>query len=62
MWKLTVVRKVGFLKIGISTGNSELGFTEILATDTIPLNEGIVIKGAFYLHAEMKKGEAGHVH
>ena len=54
--------KVGFLKIGISTGNSELGFTEILATDTIPLNEGIVIKGAFYLHAEMKKGEAGHVH
>jgi membrane fusion protein, heavy metal efflux system len=54
--------KVGFLKIGVSTGNSELGFTEILATDTIPLNEGIVIKGAFYLHAEMKKGEAGHVH
>jgi cobalt-zinc-cadmium efflux system membrane fusion protein len=54
--------KVGFLKIGISTGNSELGFTEILATDTIPLNEGIVIKGAFYLHAEMKKGDAGHAH
>ena len=54
--------KVGFLKIGVSTGNSELGFTEILATDTIPLNEGIVIKGAFYLHAEMKKGDAGHVH
>jgi cobalt-zinc-cadmium efflux system membrane fusion protein len=54
--------KVGFLKIGISTGNSELGYTEILATDSIPLNEGIVLKGAFYLHAEMKKGDAGHVH
>lgn len=54
--------KVSFLKIGISTGNSEMGHTEILATDSIPLNEGIVIKGAFYLHAEMKKGEAGHVH
>lgn len=54
--------KVGFLKIGVSTGNSELGFTEILATDSIPLNEGIVLKGAFYLHAEMKKGDAGHVH
>jgi cobalt-zinc-cadmium efflux system membrane fusion protein len=54
--------KVGFLKIGISTGNSELGYTEILATDSIPLNEGIVLKGAFYLHAEMKKGDAGHAH
>ena len=54
--------KVSFLKIGVSTGNSELGYTEILATDSIPVNEGIVIKGAFYLHAEMKKGEAGHVH
>jgi len=54
--------KVGFLKIGVSTGNSELGFTEILATDSIPLNEGIVLKGAFYLHAEMKKGDAGHAH
>jgi cobalt-zinc-cadmium efflux system membrane fusion protein len=54
--------KVGFLKIGVSTGNSELGFTEIIATDSLPLNEGIVIKGAFYLHAEMKKGDAGHVH
>ena len=54
--------KIGFLKIGVSTGNSELGHTEIIATDTIPLNEGIVLKGAFYLHAEMKKGDAGHVH
>jgi len=54
--------KISFLKIGVSTGNSELGYTEILATDSIPLNEGIVLKGAFYLHAEMKKGEAGHVH
>ena len=54
--------KVGFLKIGVSTGNSELGYTEILATDSIPLNEGIVFKGAFYLHAEMKKGDAGHAH
>ena len=54
--------KVGFLKIGVSTGNSELGYTEILTTGSIPLNEGIVLKGAFYLHAEMKKGDAGHVH
>ena len=54
--------KVGFLKIGVSTGNSELGYTEILATDSIPLNDGIVLKGAFYLHAEMKKGDAGHAH
>jgi cobalt-zinc-cadmium efflux system membrane fusion protein len=54
--------KVGFLKIGVSTGTSELGYTEILATDSIPLNEGIVLKGAFYLHAEMKKGDAGHAH
>ena len=54
--------KIEFLKVSVSTGNSELGYTEILATDSIPPNEGIVIKGAFYLHAEMKKGEAGHVH
>jgi len=54
--------KISFLKIGVKTGYSELGLTEILATDSIPPNDGIVIKGAFYLHAEMKKGEAGHVH
>lgn len=54
--------KVMFMKVAIKTGSSELGFTEIIETDELPENEGIVTKGAFYLHAEMKKGEAGHVH
>ena len=51
-----------FEKVAVKTGSTELGYTEIIQIDEMPENSGIVTIGAFYLQAEMKKGEAGHVH
>lgn len=51
-----------FKKIQVKTGNHDLGFVEIVETVSLPKNAQIVINGAFYIEAEMKKGEAGHVH
>ncbi len=53
-----------FKKIEVNTGASDIGFTEIVPAQQIPENATVVIKGAYYLLAEMKKGEegAGHHH
>jgi cobalt-zinc-cadmium efflux system membrane fusion protein len=51
-----------FQKIEINTGESDIGFTEVVPVQEIPENAKVVIKGAYYLHAEMKKGEGGHHH
>jgi cobalt-zinc-cadmium efflux system membrane fusion protein len=51
-----------FRKIEVSTGASDIGFTEAVPVYDLPPHIKVVSKGAFYLLAEMKKGEGGHGH
>lgn len=51
-----------FRKVEINTGASDIGFTEVAPVDELAADARIVTKGAFYLLAEMKKGEGGHGH
>lgn len=51
-----------FRKIEVSTGATDIGFTEVVPAYNLPEHVKIVTKGAFYLLAEMKKGEGGHGH
>lgn len=51
-----------FRKMEVSTGAKDIGFTEVVTADNIPDQFKIVTKGAFYLLAEMKKGEGGGGH
>lgn len=51
-----------FRKIEVSTGANDIGFTEVVPAYDLPEHVQIVTKGAFYLLAEMKKGEGGHGH
>ncbi len=51
-----------FKKIEVNLGATDIGFTEVVPAQSIPENPEIVIKGAYYLQAEMKKGEGGHGH
>ena len=54
--------KLVFQKIEINTGATDIGFTEIVPAQKIPVDPVIVIKGAYYLLAEMGKNERGHSH
>lgn len=51
-----------FNKMEVNLGAKDIGFTEVLPVDALPENAQIVTQGAFYLLAEMKKGEGGHGH
>ncbi len=51
-----------FKKIEVNIGATDIGFTEVVPAQTISENPEIVVKGAYYLQAEMKKGEGGHGH
>lgn len=51
-----------FQKLEVSTGIKDIGFTEVVPVMSLNLKSTIVIKGAFYLQAELKKGEGGHGH
>lgn len=51
-----------FRKIEVNLGASDIGFTEVVPAYNIPDKVQIVTKGAYYLLAEMKKGEGGHGH
>ncbi len=51
-----------FRKIEVSTGIKDIGYTEVVPAYNLPDHIKIVTKGAFYLLAEMKKGEGGHGH
>ena len=48
-----------FRKIEVNTGASDIGFTEVVPAYNLPAHVEIVTKGAFYLLAEMKKGQGG---
>lgn len=51
-----------FRKIEVNKGASDIGFTEVVPVTKISSQSKVVIKGAYYLLAEMKKGEGGHGH
>lgn len=46
-------------KIQIIKGVSDLGFSEVMFTNPITKNDLIVIKSAYYVNAELSKGEFG---
>jgi membrane fusion protein, heavy metal efflux system len=51
-----------FRKIEVNTGATDIGFTEVVPVYNLPEHVQMVTSGAFYLLAEMKKGEGGHGH
>ncbi len=52
-----------FSKIEINKGAIDMGFVEVVTAQPIPANPKVVINGAYYILAEMKKGEGGgHAH
>lgn len=51
-----------FKKVEVSTGARDLGYVEVVPADEIPKNAQIVTKGAFYLLAELNKGDGEHGH
>lgn len=51
-----------FRKVLVRTGITENGFTEVYPVEPLGSNDDIVLSGAYYLMAEMNKGEADHDH
>ena len=51
-----------FIKMEVNTGANDIGFTEVVPAYNLPEHTQLVTNGAFYLLAEMKKGEGGHGH
>ncbi|MGS2741419.1 efflux RND transporter periplasmic adaptor subunit [Sinomicrobium sp. M5D2P17] len=54
--------KWAFTRMEIITGGTMEGWIEIKPLDTIPGKAEVVTEGAYYLLAEMKKGETEHSH
>jgi cobalt-zinc-cadmium efflux system membrane fusion protein len=56
--------KYHFKMVEVSTGETELGFIEVVLPEGFELNTKIVVKGAFSLLAKMKNSEeeGGHAH
>lgn len=50
---------IEFEKIQVNKGVSDLGYSEVVFITEIPKNSIFVIKGAYYLSAEMQKSEFG---
>lgn len=53
---------LAFRMIEVGTGITEAGFIEIKPLTDLPDSVQVVTEGAYYLLAEMKKGEADHIH
>lgn len=51
-----------FKLVEVNTGASDIGFTETVPVVEVSDSSRVVTKGAYYLLAEMKKGEGGHGH
>ncbi len=45
-----------FKQIKITTGATDMGYTEVKTIDKVPTNAKVVIKGAYYLLSELTKG------
>jgi cobalt-zinc-cadmium efflux system membrane fusion protein len=54
--------EIHFQKLQIRTGESDLGFIEIMPIDPIEESMEVVIEGAFFLMAQSKKDEGGGGH
>lgn len=54
--------KRAFRMVEVVTGQQDEGYTEIKLLDSIPEYSEIVLNAAYYLLADLKKGEAGHHH
>ena len=54
--------EVHFQKIQVITGTRDIGFVEIDPLQLVTNEDEIVVKGAFYLMAQTKKGEEGGGH
>ena len=51
-----------FTAVPVRPGITDAGFTEVRFFESMPENARFVTKGAYYLLAEMRKGEGGHDH
>lgn len=51
-----------FRKIPVLKGVADLGYVEVNALEELPANAEIVVKSAYFLMAQSKKGEAGAGH
>jgi membrane fusion protein, heavy metal efflux system len=51
-----------FRKIEVNLGAQDIGRSEVILTYNLPENAQFVVSGAYYLLAEMNKGEGGHGH
>ncbi|GAA4316561.1 hypothetical protein GCM10023183_37740 [Nibribacter koreensis] len=49
-----------FTKIGVQTGASDAGYTEVKLLEPLPAGAQLVTKGAYYVAAQANKGEGGH--
>ncbi|ARS34620.1 efflux RND transporter periplasmic adaptor subunit [Pontibacter actiniarum] len=56
------VHGTSFKRVQVVTGEREQGFVQITQLPELSAGAKIVTKGAYYLFAEMKKGEGGHHH
>lgn len=53
---------MGFRMVEVITGNIDEGYTEIKLINPLPENTQIVMNAAYYLLADMNKGETEHEH
>ena len=53
-------KKNHYKQIAVTTGASDMGYTEIKPLEEIPTGAKIVIKGAYYLLSQLTKGEGEH--
>ena len=52
-----------FTMVEVETGNSEVGYTEVILTEALTENTAVVIRGAYSLLSKIKNSEEeGHVH
>jgi cobalt-zinc-cadmium efflux system membrane fusion protein len=49
-----------YKQVQVTTGTTDMGFTEITPLETITPSSKIVIKGAYYLLSQLTKGEGEH--
>jgi cobalt-zinc-cadmium efflux system membrane fusion protein len=51
-----------YKQIQVTTGTSDMGFTEITPLEKIPVNAKVAVKGAYYILSQLTKGSGEHHH
>lgn len=49
-----------YLQVQVNTGTTDMGLTEIIPLNQVPLNSKVVVKGAYYLLSQLTKGDGEH--